>query len=129
MPVIRVPTAVAALPAADLLLRSAGFGVVVVDLGVPPAIRSTALARLAGLARRHQTAVLFLTRTPAAACQPFSAWRTPSSMGSLISVHVSAQHRRIDSDRFHCEIVALKDKHLGPAWRYAEVRHGAPGLR
>jgi recombination protein RecA len=121
LPVVRVPGVIAAFSAADLLLRSGGFGLIVADLGAPPAVPSTALARLAGLARRHQTAMVFLTR-PAAA-------RAAGSLGSLISIHVRARRRRIGVDRFDCGIVALKDKHRGPAWRYVEERHGASGLR
>lgn len=120
LPVLRVPGVTAVFSAADLLLRSGGFGLIVADLGVPPAVPSTALARLAGLARRHHTAMVFLT-------QPGTASR--GSLGSLISVHVRARRRRAGADRFDCGVVALKDKHRGPTWQYAEVRHGASGLR
>jgi recombination protein RecA len=120
LPVVRVPGVTAAFSAADLLLRSGGFGLIVADLGMPPAVLSTALARLAGLARRHQTAMVFLTKPPAA---------SPGSLGSLISVHVRARRRRAGADRFDCGVVALKDKHRGPAWQYVEARHGASGLR
>jgi recombination protein RecA len=121
LPVVRVPGVIAAFSAADLLLRSGGFGLVVADIGTPPAVPSTALARLAGLARRHQTAMVFLTQPTAAGA--------PGSLGSLISVHVRARRRRIGADRFDCGVVALKDKHRGPAWQYVEVRRGASGLR
>ena len=120
LPVVRVPGVTAAFSAADLLLRSGGFGLIVADLGVPPAVPSAALARLAGLARRHHTALVFLT-------QPGTA--SPGSLGSLISVHARARRRRAGADRFDCGVVALKDKHRGPAWQYAEVRRGASGLR
>ena len=121
LPVVRVPGVIAAFSAADLLLRSGGFGLLVADLGVPPAVPSTALARLAGLARRHHTAMVFLTQpAPAAPC---------GSLGSLISIHARAQRRRAGHDRFDCGVVALKDKHRGPVWQYTEVRRGAAGLR
>ena len=120
LPVVRVPDVTAVLSASDLLLRSGGFGLIVADLGVPPAVPSTALARLAGLARRHQAAMVFLTRRSA---------DSHGSLGSLISIHVLAQRRRAGTDRFHCGIVVVKDKHRGPIWRYREVRYGAAGLR
>lgn len=120
LPVVRVPDLTAVLSASDLLLRSGGFGLIVADLGVPPAIPSTALARLAGLARRRQTAMVFLTRRTAA---------SHASLGSLISVHVLARRRRAGADRFDCGVVALKDKQHGPDWRHQEVRRGAAGLR
>lgn len=120
LPVVRVPDLSAVLSASDLLLRSGGFGLIVADLGVPPAVPSTALARLAGLARRRQTAMVFLTRGTAA---------SHASLGSLISVHVLAWRRRAGADRFDCGVVALKDKQRGPDWRHQEVRRGAAGLR
>lgn len=120
LPVVRVPGVTAVFSAADLLLRSGGFGLIVADLGVPPAVPSTALARLAGLSRRHHTAIVFLTQPGAA---------SPGSLGSLISVHAHARRRRAGDDRFDCGVVALKDKHRGPVWRHLEVRHGASGLR
>jgi recombination protein RecA len=120
LPVVRVPGVTAAFSAADLLLRSGGFGLIVADLGVPPAVPSTALARLAGLARRHQTAMMFLTN---------GAPASRGSLGSLISMHARARRRRAAADRFDCGVVALKDKQRGPAWQYVEVRHGASGLR
>jgi hypothetical protein len=119
LPVVRVPGITAAFSAADLLLRSGGFGLIVADLGVPPAVPSTALARLAGLARRHHTAMVFLT-------QPVPS---RGSLGSLISVHARARRRRVGPDRFDCGVVALKDKHRGPVWQYVEVRRGTAGLR
>ncbi|HEV2440871.1 MAG TPA: recombinase A [bacterium] len=119
LPVVQVPGVTAVFLAADLLLRSGGFGLIVADLGVPPAVPSTALARLAGLARRHHTAMVFLTQPGAA----------HGSLGSLISVHARARRRRTGLDRFACGVVALKDKHHGPAWQYVEVRRGAAGLR
>lgn len=121
LPVVRVPGVTAAFSTADLLLRSGGFGLIVADLGAPPAVPSTALARLAGLARRHQTAMVFLTRGAAAASR--------GSLGSLISMHARARRRRTATDRFDCGVAALKDKYRGPAWQYVEARHGASGLR
>lgn len=120
LPVLRVPAVTAVFSASDLLLRSGGFGLIVADLGVPPAVPSTALARLAGLARRHHTAMVFLTQPGAA---------STGSLGSLISVHARARRRRAGADRFDCGVVALKDKHRGPTWRHLEVWHGASGLR
>ncbi len=119
LPVVRVPGVTAAFLAADLLLRSGGFGLLVADLGAPPVVPSTKLARLAGLARRHHAAMVFLTQPGA----------SQGSLGSLISVHARARRRRAGPDRFDCGVVALKDKHRGPVWQYVEVRRGAAGLR
>jgi recombination protein RecA len=137
LPVVRVSGVIAAFSAADLLLRSGGFGLIVADLGVPPAVSTTVLARLAGLARRHHTAMIFLTQ-PAPADLPADSppvtmkSNRPSShgsLGSLISVHARAQRRYLGPDRFGCGVEALKDKSRGPAWQYMEVHRGAAGLR
>lgn len=122
LPVVRVPDVTAAFAAADLLLRSGGFGLLVADLDVPPAVPSTMLARLAGLARRRHTAVVFLTRGKPAV-------RAEGSLGSLISLHLRAERRHLGPDRFGCGVVAVKDKHRAPAWRHLEECRGAAGLR
>ena len=137
LPVVRVPETIAAFSAADLLLRSAGFGLIVADLGAPQAVEATVLARLAGLARRHRTALVFLTRPAGERPQSPPGVRTATggaahaggSLGSLISLHVRSQRRRTGPDRFRCGLVAVKDKHRGPGWEYTELCRGASGLR
>ena len=121
LPVVRAAGVTAAFSAADLLLRSGAFGLLVADLGVPPAVPSTALARLAGLARRHATALVLLTRAASSA--------SGGSLGSLISMHARAERRHLSRDRFCCGLVAVKDKSRAPAWRHTELHHGAAGLR
>jgi recombination protein RecA len=139
LPVVRVPDVTAAFAAADVLLRSGGFGLIVADLGDPQCVAaSTSLARLAGLARRHHTALLFLTRAsvvriqaglPAVRVGAIPRGETHGPLGSLISLHVRARRQRIDHDRFRCGLVVLKDKQRGPVWEYAELCRGAVGLR
>jgi recombination protein RecA len=139
LPVVRVPDVTAAFAAVDVLLRSGGFGLIVADLGDLQSAASTSLARLAGLARRHHTALLFLTRPP---ISQMHAWRrsrpsppailsgdTRGSLGSLISLHVHSRRRRIGRDQFECGLVVLKDKRRGPVWEYRELCRGAVGLR
>jgi recombination protein RecA len=137
LPVVRVPGVTAVFAAADVLLRSGGFGLIVADLGGPQRVASTSLARLAGLARRHHTALLFLTRSPAPRTQ--GEGRASSvkicppaeihgSLGSLISLHVHARRRRVDQDKFQCGLVVLKDKQRGPVWQYTELYRGTMGL-
>lgn len=83
--VVRVPDLARALRAADRLVRSGGFGLVVVDLvsmeGERPV--DSALARLASLARKHAAAVLLLTdRKPAA-----------GALGPLVALRAEARRR------------------------------------
>jgi len=59
--VVGVPDPLASLQAADSLLRSGAFGLVVID-GPGVRVDEAALGRLARLAEDRQTAVVFLTR-------------------------------------------------------------------
>jgi recombination protein RecA len=118
--VIRVPAAAAAVGAraADKLIRSGSFGLIILDTGSSSRIPVPLIARLASLAQRNHTALVFLT-------QPAGA----SSLGSLISLRVRARRQRIAADRFRCWLEVLKDKRRGPTWGHEEVCRGAPGMR
>ncbi len=88
--VVRVPDPAAVARCADRLLRSGAFGLVILDLCVTreslAADIPTALqARLAGLAREHDTALVCLT----------SKHREAPSMGSLVQVRVEASRRHL----------------------------------
>ncbi len=149
--VVRVPDAVAGARAADKLIRSGSFGLVVVDAGPDPPIPTPLLARLASLAQRSHTALVFLTQqggapattgvapTRATSTHAAPTGATPtsaspiagtfSSLGSLISLRVRARRQRIVADRFRCWLEVLKDKRRGPTWGHEEVCRGAPGMR
>jgi hypothetical protein len=133
--VVRVGDAAAGARAADKLIRSGSFGMVVVDAGSEPRIPTPLLARLASLAQRNHAAVVFLTKhSGAPASTPTknpSAAHTDSasSLGSLISLRVRARRQRIAADRFRCWIEVRKDKRRGPTWEPDEVCRGAPGMR
>lgn len=131
LPVVRVPDAGRALRAADHLVRSGAFGLVVLDLGGGGGrgeggrVPQPALTRLGGLAARHGTAILFLTRKGS----------EEPSLGSLVSLRAEAvregrgaQVARLE-DRFACRIRALKDKRRGPGWEGEELCRGPAGLR
>ncbi len=128
--VVRVPDAVAGARAADKLIRSGSFGVVIVDAGPNPRIPVPLMARLASLAQRNHTALIFLTQHGGA---PAPTGATPTagapSLGSLISLRVKARRQRVASDRFRCWLEVLKDKRRGPTWGHDEVCRGAPGMR
>jgi recombination protein RecA len=119
LPVIWVPDALAAARTADRLARSGAFGLLVVDLGLRPVLPLHAQARLAGLAGKHDTALLFITEKS----------RERPSLGSLVSVRAHAARTRREGDRFRCEARVLKDKRRGPSWGHAEMCHGPDGLR
>lgn len=142
LPVVRVRDAAVAGRAADLLLRSGAFGLVVMELGPRAALPPALQGRLVKLAAKHDAALLCLTDKPA----------TAPSLGSLVSLRASATRRRLgdgpgggehcadhgdgqqDADqqdthhRFLCEIEVIKDKRRGPGWSWREVCRGPDGL-
>lgn len=62
LPIVRVEKGLQAARAADALIRSGGFGALILDLGNQASMSLTVQTRLAGLARQHNVAVLALTR-------------------------------------------------------------------
>lgn len=127
--VVRVPEPEGIGRAADYLVRSGAFGLVVLDFAAPTRLQDARpaetrptekqLTRLLGLARKHGTAILCLTAKP----------DSGSSLGSLVSLRASIARRRVAPGRFACDLHALKDKRRPPGWRHGEVFHGPPGLR
>ena len=110
--------------AAELLLRSGGFGMVVVDLSTPPvghADRATNAdawqGRLLGLAREHQSWLLLL-----------SDGQRAGSLGPLVSLCIEPKRRRESRARFAIEYRMRKDK-SGSLYALAqERRRGSWGL-
>jgi recombination protein RecA len=122
--VVRLPDAHAAGRAADQLLRSGGFGLVVLDLaaakGSDARVPTPLLTRLMGLAQKHDTALVFLTDKPA----------DVPSMSSLISLRAQAARRfRKDGDDCEIQIDVQKDKRRGPGMTHAETCRAPAGLR
>ncbi len=123
LPVIRVRDAASAARAADHLLRSGAFGLVVVDLGRRAWVPMPLQSRLVGLAQKHGAAVLFLTTKRASA----------PSLSSLVSLRVESSREALTADggggRFRCGVDVQKDKRRGPNWNHRELHLGPPGLR
>jgi recombination protein RecA len=107
--------------AADKLVRSGAFGLVVLDLHdqAPASIAMPLLSRLVGLCQKHDTALVCLTPTSESA----------PSLGSLVSLRGEATHVRRPDGLFDCTVRALKDKRVGPGWTHTEVCRGPAGLR
>jgi recombination protein RecA len=115
--VVRTRDARSAGRAADVLLRSGAYGLVVLDLGTDAAMPTPLQGRLVQLALKHDAAVLCLTeKVPDA-----------PSLGSLVSLRGQARRRRTPGG-FACVLHALKDKRRGPGWRWQEDRRGPDGL-
>lgn len=105
--------------AAERLLRSGAFGLVVLDLGQDAQLSQPLQTRLLGLAQKHDAVLLCLTEKA----------REAPSLGSLVSLHASARRRWLGGDRFECELLVQKDKQRGPTWSEREVCRGPLGLR
>ncbi len=118
LPVIRVPDALTASHAADQLLRSGAFGLVVLDLKAQARMPMAVQSRLAALARRHHAALLCLTRKQKGA----------PSLGPLVSLHGEGRITRTAFSRFNWEIRIVKDKRGAPGWSHTESCRGTDGL-
>lgn len=111
--VLRLP---APLDAAERLLRSGGFGLILVDCALrrlPPPV----LQRVTVQARRQRTALVFLTRKQAG----------EGSLGSLVGLHLQVT-RQPQGDGYVCQAQARKDKRQAPFWQVEERCDGPPGL-
>lgn len=121
--VVRVLDPTAAARAAERLLRSGGFGLIVIDLGGGGgAVVDMAIAhqgRLVTLAQAHDTAVVCITEKP----------REAPSLGSLVSLRAEALRLHApDQGDYHVTLRVLKDKRRGPGWSRTMKLRGPPGL-
>ena len=118
LPVVQVPDALAASRAADQLLRSGAFGLVVLDLKAEARMHMAVQSRLAALARKHHAALLCLTRKK----------RGAPSLGPLVSLHGEGRITRTAFSRFDWKIRMVKDKRGSPGWSHTESCRGTDGL-
>jgi recombination protein RecA len=120
--VVRAPESVAAARAAERLLRSGAFGLVVLDLGADAEVPMAHQGRLVSLAQQHDAAVVCLTAKATDA----------ASLGSLVSLRAEAQRQgqpASEGGGFLCTVRAVKDKRRGPGWTHPEVLRAPAGLR
>lgn len=118
--VIRVESARDALRAADHLLRSGAFGLVVLDFTESTDIPMQAQVRLANLVQKHGSILLALC--------PESSNSHSRRGGSLASLRATSCRTRTSTGRFSCTLHVWKDKRLGREWEHAEVLDGPMGL-
>jgi recombination protein RecA len=111
--VVRVPAASASLEiiaarAAERLVRSGAFGLLVIDLvGCEPELPMAHQGRLVTLAQTHDAAIVCLTEKAEDA----------SSIGSLVSLRAEALRAgRLGAGEFELKLRVLKDKRRGPGW-------------
>jgi recombination protein RecA len=118
LPVVLVKDTRAAARTADKLLRSGAFAVIVLDLGRNSEISVPVQSRLVGLAKKHHTALLCLTKKRSEA----------PSIGSLVSIRGETRVKKTGFDRFTWEIRVTKDKRHGPGWSHTATCRGPDGL-
>ena len=115
--VIRLLGAESIPRASEKLLRSGGFGLIVLDLGTAD-IPMPLQTRLTGLAHRHHTALVCLTEKE----------QKNFSLGSLVSLRAHTEKKRAAENRFACTLRVLKDKRRGPTWNHEALYSGPAGL-
>jgi len=135
--VVRVSEPTMVARAAEQLLRSGAFGLLVLDFGGGADVDGRAgsgpgwgrgsielpmahLGRLVTLAQTHDAAVVCLTK---------KAEDTPS-LGSLISLRAEALRLCVKGrdDDYDVTVRVLKDKRRGPGWMRTIKRYGPPGF-
>lgn len=121
--VVRAPDAIAAARAAERVLRSGAFGLVVIDLGAAQGadLSMQIQGRLVTLAQTHDAAVVCLTEKS----------EDTASLGSLVSLRAEALRRReprTTPGEFAVSVRVLKDKRRGPGWTQTFKRRGPAGL-
>ena len=104
--------------AAERLLRSGAFGLIVVDLARDLALSPAAQGRLLRLAEHHAALVLILRRKR----------RDGLYSGSLVTVRAESSCEQIGPGRFRAVVTNTKDKREGPGWKTSEEFDGPPGL-
>jgi len=109
----------AAPKAAEMLLRSGGMGLVVLDLRPSPPRGEAWLGRILALAREHESRVVMITA---------SRGRAAGSLGSLVSVRIEPRRVRAGRGVFSIEHGILKDKLGWFSDVAAERRRGPWGL-
>jgi recombination protein RecA len=114
--VVRAPDATAASRAAERMLRSGAFGLVIIDLGNAHDLAMQIQGRLVTLAQTHDAAIVCLTEK-----QEDSA-----SLGSLVSLRAEALRKR-EREEFRVTVRVLKDKRRGPGWSQTLKRRGPAG--
>lgn len=115
LPVVRMADPQSAAIAADKLVRSGAFGLLVLDLGADPWFPDALQKRLVHYAEEHHTAIVCLTEERQDARQ----------LGSVVSLRIEAT--RTANSR--CVLRATRDRRRRPGWSIEEECHGTLGMR
>lgn len=116
LPVVQVPDTDRAARAADTLIRSGSFALVVVDASLE-AVPLARQNRLSGLAHQFSTALVTIRGS-----------KDSRPRGSLVSLRCTMSRRQSGPNSFPCEVRAVKDKRAPAGWTQVAHRFGPPGL-
>lgn len=132
LPLVRARDPAQVLQAADVLLRSGAFGLVVADWPArAPRPGDGPMGRLLGLCQRHEAAVVFVTAAPAdGRGEPegggllgsmislrLEVWRAPAPVSTVTGLCAFALHT-----------VVRKDKRRGPGLQQITVHEAPEGV-
>jgi recombination protein RecA len=117
--VVRVHDVTAAARAAERLLRSGAFGLVVLDFGgtVTVDLSMAHQGRLVTLAQAHDAAIVCITEKTGEA----------ASLGSLVSLRAEALRLHAREHDYDVTLRVLKDKRRGPGWSRTLKLRGPAG--
>jgi len=118
--VVRVIDTTTAARAAERLLRSGAFGLVILDFGGGGAVELPIAhqGRLVTLAQAHDAAVVCVTEKPG----------DGASLGSLVSLRAEALRLRDRDHDYNVTLRVLKDKRRGPGWSRTIKLRGPAGF-
>jgi recombination protein RecA len=117
--VVRVHDVTAAARAAERLLRSGAFGLVVLDFGGTATVDLSMAhqGRLVTLAQAHDAAVVCITEKTGES----------ASLGSLVSLRAEALRLHAREHDYDVTLRVLKDKRRGPGWSRTIKLRGPAG--
>jgi recombination protein RecA len=118
--VVRVIDTTTAARAAERLLRSGAFGLVILDFGGGGDVElpMAHLGRLVTLAQTHDAAIVCITEKAGDA----------ASLGSLVSLRAEALRLRDQDHGYDVTLRVLKDKRRGPGWSRTIKLRGPAGF-
>ena len=119
LPVVWAPEVRGGIRAAEHLLRSNSFGLLVIDLPPHTIIDQGRLGKLARMADLNQIAVVLITGQEDG---------VSFTLGSIISLRLVGSRMDRDNSTHTCVLSAVKDKRDAPGWRQMEVFHAPDGM-
>ena len=120
LPVVWTPDVKSGVRAAEHLLRSGSFGLLVIDLPPHTIIDQGRLGKLARMAGLNETAVILIAQQEEG---------TSFTLGSIVSLRFAGSKTRQDGSVYRCAIKAVKDKRDTPGWSHVEVFRAPDGMR